>query len=192
VIGKGMAESNPAKALEIFQELFKACPDATDRTIWTRYPNGSSGGGGVIEGVQPFIDGLVAADPQAAMDAASQGGDAATLARGMETHAVASVARSWVRQDLEGFGGWVESQEPGPLQDHGAVILTNDLASRGEYSRALDWSTRMSDQNMRRSSAQNAFQLWQSSDPGAAAEWLRQTALPEDLQKALEPYRSER
>ncbi len=192
VIGMGMADSDPGKALEIFQELFKACPDATDRTIWTRYPNGSSGGGGAIEGVQPFIDGLVAADPQAAMDAASQGGDAATLAGGMETHAVASVARTWARQDLEGFGGWVESQEPGPLQDHGAVILTNDLASRGEYSRALDWSSRMSDENMRRSSAQNAFQLWQSSDQEAAAEWLRQTELPEDLQKALEPYRIER
>lgn len=192
VIGKGMAESDPGKALEIFQELIKACPDATNRTIWTRYPNGSSGGGGAIEGVQPFIDGLVAADPRAAMDAASRGSEATTPSLGMESHALTSVARTWVRQDLEGFAGWLEGQPAGPLQDHGAVILTNDLGSRGEYTRALDWSTRMADENSRRSSAQNTFGLWLGNDPGAANEWLRQTELPEDLQKALEPYRSER
>jgi hypothetical protein len=192
VIGKGLAESDPGKALEIFAELFKACPDAGNRVIWTRYPNGASGGGGAIDGVQPFIDGLVAADPQAAMAAATEGTDVATLQRGMDSSALTSVARTWARQDPAGFGGWLEGQEAGPLHDHGAVILASNLAEQGEFTQALDWSARMSDENSRRNSTQNAFQQWQSRDPDAATQWLEQAQLPEDLQKALEPYRRRR
>ncbi len=143
--------------MEIFGELFKACPDAGNRATWTRYPNGSSGGSGSIDGVQPFLDGLVAADPQAAMDAASQGADLTQLQRGMDSSALASVARTWARQDLEGFGGWLEAQEPGALQDHGATILVGNLAEQGEFARALDWSVRMSDDDFRRGSTLNTF-----------------------------------
>lgn len=192
VIGKGMTESDPKKALEIFRELFKACPDAGNRESWTRYPNGSSGGSSSIDGVQPFIEGLVAADPQAAMDAAALGADVSTLKGGMDSSALATVARTWARQDLEGFGGWVNGLEPGPLQDHGATILIGNLSDQGEYAQALDWSARMSDEAYRRSSAQSAFSLWKSDDQKAAFEWFEQTELPEDLKKALLPYLGDR
>lgn len=188
VIGKGLTESDPRKALEIFGELFKACPDAGNRTNWTRYPNGSSGGGGSIDGVQPFIDGLVAADPQAAMDAASEGADLTNVQRGMDSSALATVARTWARQDLEGFGGWLEAQEPGPLQDHGATILVGNLTEQGEFARALDWSARMSDDDHRRGSTANSFSQWRGRDPEAAKQWFEQADLPDDLHKLLEPY----
>lgn len=192
VIGKGMAESDPKKALEIFGELFKACPDAGNRENWTRYPNGSSGGSDSIEGVQPFIDSLVAADPQAAMDAAAQGADVSTLKGGMDSSAIATVARTWARQDPDGFGGWVDDLQPGPLKDHGATILVGDFTNQGEFARALEWSARMSDDAYRRSSAQSAFSQWKSRDQEAAFQWFEQTELPEDLKKALEPYLGDR
>ena len=188
VIGKGLSESDPRKALEIFHELFKACPDAGNRENWTRYPNGASGGSCSIDGVQPFIDDLVAAGPLAALNAAALGADVSTLKRGMDSSALATVVRTWARQDLEEFGGWLEVQEPGPLQDHGATILVESLNNQGEFARALDWSARMSDDAYRRSSTQNAFSQWQSRDQAAAHQWLEQTELPEDLRKALEPY----
>lgn len=192
VIGKGLTESDPGKALEIFGELFKACPDAGNRQSWTHYPNGSSGNSGSVDGLQPFIDGLVASDPLAAMDAAAQGADVATLQRGMDTSALATVARTWAQQDLEGFGGWVEAQEPGPLQDHGATILIGGLSEMGEFARALDWSAQMSDDFYRRSATQNTFSTWQSRDKAAAHQWLEQAQLPDDLRKELEPYIRER
>jgi hypothetical protein len=188
VIGKGLAESDPRKALEIFQELFKACPDAGNRVIWTRYPNGGSGGGGSIDGVQPFLDGLVAADPQSAMDAASLESDVEALKRGTDSGALSSVARTWARQDSSGFSHWLEGQEAGPLYDHGAGILVENLTGQGEFPQALDWSTRMSDENSRQNSARNAFSQWQSRDPDAAKQWFEQTELTENLRKALEPY----
>jgi hypothetical protein len=192
VIGKGLTESDPGKALEIFGELFKACPDAGSRTIWTRYPNGASGSGGAIHGLQPFIDGLVAADPQGAMDAAVQGNEAAANGMEMEGSALPFVARTWARQDPGGFAGWVEGQDAGPLQDQGIGILASGFTDQGEYAQALDWSARLSDQNARRSLSQNAFAHWQRGDPAAANQWLEQTELPEDLRKALEPYRRDR
>lgn len=192
VIGKEATESDPRKALEIFNELFKACPDAGNRQYWTRYPGGSSGGESPVDGVQEFVDGLVAADPRAAMDAAAQGADVSTLQRGMDSSALATVARTWARQDLEKFGGWVDGLEPGPLQDHGATILVGNLTDQGEFARALDWSTRMSDDAYRRSATLNAFSNWQSRDQAAAHQWLEQAGLPDDLRQAIQPYVRER
>lgn len=187
VIGRGMTESDPKKALEIFGELFKACPDAGNRQTWTRYPNGASGGSYSIEGVQPFIDGLVAADPQAAMDAAALGADVSTLKGGMDSSALATVARTWARQDSAGFSAWLEGQEPGPIYDHGAGIVMENLTGQGDFAQALDWSTRMSNESSHHW-AQSAFSQWQSRDPDAAKQWFEQTELTENLRKALEPY----
>lgn len=188
VIGKGLTESDPQKALEIFGELFKACPDAGNRENWTHYPNGASGGGGAIDGVQPFIDGLVAADPQAAVDAAAQGSDATANGMGIEGSALRIVARTWASQDLYGYAGWVDAQDAGPLQDQSIGILAGSLSEHGESAQALDWSARLSDENSRRNAFQNVFSQWQSRDFQAAHQWLEQTELPEDIRKALEPY----
>ena len=63
-----------------------------------------------------------------------------------------------------------------------------NLTGQGEFPQALDWSTRMSDENSRQNSARNAFSQWQSRDPDAAKRWFEQTELTENLRKALEPY----
>ena len=188
VIGKSMTESDPQKALVIFSELFKACPDATNRTIWTRYPNGASGGGGAIEGLQPFIDGLVAADPQAAMDAALQGTDFTNLQRDLDSIAPITVARSWANQNVEGFSDWLETQEPGPLLDQGAEFIAESSVENGDFARALHWSSRISRESSRQNAIQNAFGQWRREDREAADKWLEQTELTGDLQKALELF----
>jgi hypothetical protein len=188
VIGKSMTESDQKKALEIFSELFKACPDAGNRMNWTYYPNGGSGSGGAINGLQPFVDGLVAADPQTAMAAALQSSDLTNPQRRIDSNALTTVARTWARQDVEGFGGWVEAQEPGPLQDQGITFITDSFVEEGDFAQALDWSSRVSDESSRRNVIENAFRQWRSRDQEAAAQWLEQTELNEDLQKALEPF----
>ena len=122
------------------------------------------------------------------MDAAALGADVTELQRGVDSGALATVARTWARQNLQGFGGWLEVQEPGPLQDYGAAILVEDLNDQGEFAQALDWSARMTADALRRISARNAFSQWQSRDQEAAKLWFEQAELPEDLRKELEPY----
>ncbi len=192
VIGKGLTESDPKKALEIFSELFKACPDAGNRMNWTHYPNGASGSGGAIDGLQSFIDGLVAADPHAAMDAASQEGDGTNLQREIDGSALGTVAQTWARLDVERFGDWLDAQELGPFQDQGVRFITDSFVEKGDFARALDWSSRMSNESSRKNVAENAFQQWRSQDREAAEQWLEQTELTEDLQKALKPYLGDR
>jgi hypothetical protein len=181
VVGRAMVERDPQGALDVFQELFKACPDATDRTLWTRYPNGASGGSGTIDGVREFINGLVAIDPQAVMAAASPQNDSNRSITG-------SISRAWAEQDLNGFGKWVDGQQPGPAYDQGAVIMSEQLAAQEDFSEALDWATRVTSPDRRLSPATQVFQNWLHRDREAAMGWYGKAELPEDLRKNLELY----
>ena len=189
-VGSGMTTGNPAKALEIFQELFKACPDATHRGFLTRYPGyfPDDGNSVPIAGVHSFITGLVANEPQAAMDIVAQGVDGAALEREGEGSALTVVARSWAKQDRAGFGGWLGDQQAGPVFDQGAKILVEQLAEAGEFAEAFDWSARLTDQGSRWSSTRFAFQQWQEKDPETAGEWIEKNELSDDQRKALQPY----
>jgi hypothetical protein len=182
VIGRGLVESDPQGALDVFQELFKACPDATNRSITTRYPNGaSSSGGGMVEGVREFITDMASNDPQALMAAATPREDPNRSLTG-------TIARAWASQDLEGFGKWVDGQQTGPAYDQGAVIMSEHLSEQEEFGEALDWATRVTDPNYGISPATQVFQNWLRKDREAAIDWFERTEVSDDLRKNLERY----
>lgn len=179
VVGRAMVEENPQGALDIFQELFKACPDPINHTIWTRYPNGASGSGGSINGVQEFINGLVAWDPQAAM---------AAVTSQENSNIIKAVSGAWAEHDLDGFGTWVNGQPPGAAYDQGALIIAEHLTSQEEFSEAMDWATRVTDPEKTLYPVSNAFMNWMRHDREAAMDWYGKTELSEDLRKKLESY----
>lgn len=179
VIGREMVEQDPQGALNIFQELFKACPDPIHRPMWTHFPGGASGGSGMINGMQEFIVGLVASDPEATMAAASSQAN---------SNISGAVSRAWAEHDLVEFGKWVDGQQPGPAYDEGAVVMTQSLASQGEFGNAMDWATRLSSPEKCLSPVSSVFQNWLHKDRDAAMDWYGNSDLPEDLRKNLERY----
>ncbi len=198
VLGSRMATDDFQGALGIFGDLFAACPDAGNRMLWTRRPNGSGGSLAAIEGVTPFIDQLIAADPQATMEAALRmpGVDAAPGRQiihhsGVDGSAAAAVASRWGSQDPEGLAGWLETQEPGPDFDRGAVYASRGYLGRKQFDEGIEWSMRISDESRRSSAVQSAFQLWQNNDRQSARQWVQEADLPADVRKSLEPYLGE-
>jgi hypothetical protein len=181
VVGRGLVESDPQAALGIFNELFEACPNATGYSTTTRYPNGSSGSGGTIDGVREFVTGLVAKDPEGMMAAAMSREDSNPSLSG-------TVANAWAAQDLEGFGKWVDGQHAGPGFDQGAVILSEQLSEQQEFSEALEWATRVSDPDTRGYRTSQAFQSWLRRDREAAIDWFERAEVSDDLRKNLERY----
>ena len=180
MVGAKLAGEDPQAALAIYSEIFKVLPDAANRMLWVQTPNGSSGSGGPIDGLQPLVDALVAADPLAALTAIPEtdgGGDAS------RRHEL--VAETWARQDTDGFAGWVEAQPPGPDNDKYIQIASHTFAQRGQYEDSIGWLMRISDEARRWPVVRNSFIDWSYLDPDASRKWLEHADLPENTLKCI-------
>ena len=180
MVGAKLADEDPQAALAIFSEVFKVLPDAASRMLWVKTPNGGSGSGGPIDGLQPLVDALVAADPLAALTASTttDGGVDAGNRRDL-------VADSWARQDTDGFAAWVEAQPPGPANDKYIQIASRTFAQRGQYEDSIGWLMRISDESRRWPVVQNSFMDWFYRDRDASRKWLEQADLPEDTLNSI-------
>jgi hypothetical protein len=189
MVGQKMVDDDLPAALAVLDDLFKACPDAGNRMVWTRYPNGASGGGGGVDGVQPFIDRLVAKDPLAALAAVE---DLPPVENSPYGHRAADaesmIAASWARQDFEGFAGWVENQDPGPQRDRHVGQAVSQLISTERHADAVSWAMGISDEDQRLNSVRNAVQQWRHRDADAARAWAAEADLSDTLRQSLEPY----
>lgn len=189
MVGQKMVDDDLPAALAVLDDLFKACPDAGNRMIWIRYPNGASGGGGDVDGVQPFIDRLVAKDPLAALAAVV---DVPLVENSPYGHRAADaesmVAASWARQDFEGFAGWVENQDPGPQRDRHVGLAVSQLSSSEQHAEALSWAMEISNEDQRASSVRDAVMNWRHRDAEAVRKWAAEADLSDKLRQSLEPY----
>lgn len=110
---------------------------------------------------------------------------AAALADGnARTEAVASVVGNWAMTDSLSASEWAGALPPGLERDAAAKELASYL-SENDREAALAWAVSIGDETARLKSAQEVIRRWSQQDPGAAAEGIRSSTLPEDTKHTL-------
>ncbi len=184
MVGAKLADQDPQAALAVFSELFKTCPNAANRIVWVQTPHGSSGSGSPIDGLQPFIDRLVATDPIAALTAATDA-VATPHSNGGSADPSALVAGSWAQQDTNGFTRWLDAQPPGPATDRSIGVASDTFARQERFEDAISWGMRISEENQRWYNIERSFSRWIYSDRQAALKWLDQADLPDKTLQSI-------
>ncbi len=189
-VGQRLAGRDPERAFAIYAEMLERCPDAMSRLQMVEYPGGSTGTGGAVGGATEFTEQLVRANPQRMMELA--------LATGPEAPNRYSeslfdrVAGTWAQQDAEAFGAWVEVQPGGPHRDDAANALADVLAGRQRFDEAAEWLVRVDDERRREPAIERLVARWAGADRAAAAAWLGQAEVSEELRERLDAQLRER
>lgn len=189
-VGKAMVHENPEQALEILRETLKVCPDASTRIKWTRYPNGGSGGGGGVPGVNEFIGELARWNPQLVMESVTESERANPEASSnsyQDRTATLQVANAWLAKDAEGYSAWVEQQDEANF-NFGAATYSTHLANQDDFTGAVAWAQRIKDPSRQANALAESIPTWVARDREAATQWFDQTELPEQVRKRLGPY----
>lgn len=173
-IGLGILKADPERAFEVVRSLFVACPNAMQMYSMVEYPNGASGSGVTIPGVQEFVDSLVAKDPERILNMTS-----AIEAARNGSSPFQSICNQWATRDLVGYTNWVNRQTDPDIREQGARIVISSLQQQGNHAEAADW-------HLTTSAAKEPEGIryflgeWKRSDPAGASEWLEGSNLPEE------------
>ncbi len=192
--GKSIAAEDPEKALSVLGELLAASPDAMERTLWTRYPDGASGGGSPAPEVSEFVRDLARAEPQRTLEALLEAkGDGpaqpgsppwkSTMGNGPT-----QVARIWAAQDAEGFAAWCEQSGDDGIRDFGVSNISSHLRDQQDYEGAVAWAEQITDEQVRTNALSNVMSTWAGRDREAAEEWFQNADLTENERKHLNSY----
>jgi hypothetical protein len=154
-----MRDSDPQKALQWFEQL-------EDPKL-------------AREVAQGLLGSLVRVDQDAAFRIA------ANLPPEAQPDAYHGIVRSWAFDYPKEAGNWVNSLPPGQARDS-AVKAYVSVIDGMDAGAATQWAYSIQDPTMRIETTMEAFQRWLGNDHGAAAEWLQNTDLPEDLRPFFE------
>lgn len=172
-----VVRSDPDQAYELAAALLKACPDAMQPMAMVDYPNGGTGYGLEIAGVQDLFGILSSRDPARLVEM--------TIGLPVGRYGMDAFTRStqaWASQDLAGYSDWVNRQSNPDTRDRAASMIVNQLQQDGQYAEAIEW--RMS---MRQGEADIDYlvQQWHQSEPDQSSEWLESSTLSEERKQAL-------
>ena len=177
-VGLSLAQTNPAKALELTRKLLVIYPDALNGTTWVKYPNGASGSGSKIKDVQELVNGLMDENPAKVMEMvplSSEGSESSEKA-------FSTLASKWAKQDLVAYTNWVNEQSDPNTRDHAAVIVVNQLAQQMQFQEATEWA--MSSEKTKTRVANIIYQ-WNRTNPDEAKAWLDAADLPDRQKQSL-------
>ncbi len=183
-VGQRLAASDPERAFAVYAEMLERCPDALSRWLRVVHPNGSSGSGGPVDGVNEFTERLVRADPPRMMELAITTGPGE-----QDDHwedLFGQVSKTWAQQDAEALGAWVEAQPSGPHRDDAADALAEVLGNQQRFDEAAEWLARVDDERRREPAIERLVSRWAGADRAAAEEWLGQAAVSEELRERLD------
>ena len=176
-----MVGDDPEQAFGLFSKLLEKCPTAFRHYTLTAYPDGSSGNSGALEGVLDMTGALLDNDPRRAMTVAETAGGENSWKSSEGSAAV--LAQQWAERDLKGFCGWLDEQPPGPAQDNGTRIAVDQLASQNAFQEAAQRAVTVADESQRNSLVSAVAQSWARQDRAAAAAWLDQLELPDQVRQ---------
>lgn len=179
-IGQGLVRSDPEKAFQMAKELFAACPSALNMIDWVRTPGNGSGEGVNLAGVSDFASSLMIKDPDRMLAITS----ALPVDPMGHESSFSGLASQWAEEDISGFAGWVNRQQPGTAKENGTNILISQLRQDGHFEEAIDWAMTMDDPGRQR--VDNIVINWQRTNPDEASEWLQSSNLPEDQKKRIQ------
>jgi hypothetical protein len=87
--------------------------------------------------------------------------------------ATAAVVSRWAKQDLRAAAQWVRSLSPGASRDAALRALLDSSAFRRDPSAAMQWTTAIRDEAVRRETIASIVNRWEVLDPDAAAGWTK-------------------
>lgn len=182
LVGKKMVADDPKAALGMLGELLEKFPDAASRRL-----GGTTASSGYerIEGVYEFVDALAAWNPRATFEAADAAQGTHTPKR-YDADIRSIAAWGWAAHDLPGFTAWVETEARPELRDTGNQAIAGQLSEQERYPEAMARVANLTDREARRSVTFDAFNAWMNRDAKAAARWLGEATLPDDIRNHLE------
>ncbi len=174
-VGLSLAQTDPAKALELTQQLFTTYPGALSGMTWVRYPNGSSGSGSSVKAVEELVNGLMDKDPAKVLEMMPP----PPAGGGSDERAFSNLANKWAEQDLVAYTKWVNQQNDPVVRNEATSVVVNQLTQQQHYSEAAEWA--MSAEKTP-DSLFNVIYQWGRTNPDEANAWLDSADLP-DIKK---------
>lgn len=103
----------------------------------------------------------------------------------LKNNAAAEVLlREWARNDSVEASVWLSEQASGPQRDAAIKGFVKSIQAHAPEA-ATTWSNAINDPETRIRNLAESLELWNASDPGAAAAWLLEADLEPDLRKEL-------
>lgn len=180
-LGSHWMASDPERAFEVAGELFASAPNALSMSISVMTERGGTSWGQAIEGVDGFVEGLIAKDPARVMEVVSE-------AAGENLSGVRAVAEKWAQRDLAEFADWASTLEDSPVRNQAAGVMVSSLSRSGRYDEAIDWALSTTDENTSKGQLINLYYQWNSRDPEQARTWLESAELPDAQRRSLETF----
>jgi len=174
-IGLPLVKTDPEKAFEMAEEIFRASPERLEAQTRVEYKNGSTTWGSEESKASDLLGALLNQDPARVLDLfGTTGGD-----KSSPSQTFSKLSQQWAAQDIVGFSNWVNTQTKPEVRDPAVNTVMYQLLQDGQFTEAIDWGL-SSDQLRKNGSLNNIFYQWKQADPDAAAEWLDASDLPED------------
>lgn len=174
-IGLPLVKTDPEKAFEMAEAIFKASPEKLEAQTKVEFKNGWTSWGGEEGPASELLSALLNQNPVRVLDLFSTSGGDETN----PSQTFSKLSQQWATQDLVGFSNWVNTQNKPEIRDTGVNVVMYRLMEDGQFNEAIDWG--MSSEKLRSNgSLNNIIHQWKESDPVAAAEWLEAADMTED------------
>lgn len=177
-VGLSLAQTDPAKALDLTQKLFTIYPDALSAMTWVKTPNGNSGTGSNMKAVRELMDGLMAKDPAKVLELIPPTVEGSASGNG--TFSI--LANIWAKQDLVAYTEWVNRQSNPKIRDEAATVVVDQLTNQKQFQEATEWA--MSSEKAKISVANIIYQ-WNRTNPDEARAWLDAADLSERQKQSV-------
>ena len=116
---------------------------------------------------------------QAAFNMASEIGDT-----GIRTEAMVFAALSWCDHDRAAAIKWMQSLPVGDTKDMLSESISREMAARAPQA-AMDIASLIGDSNRRTKAQETTAAKWLLKDPAAATQWIKSSALPQEVKTQL-------
>ena len=123
-------------------------------------------------------------DPRAAWDLASGIADSGLRPRAEQRVFIA--LRFGALTDPDAATQWMQSLPPGPPKDTLSEIIRGTMAQDHPQA-AMDIAAGIGDSNRRTDAQKNVVKQWSKKDPAAATQWIKSSALPQEVKTQLLP-----
>jgi len=131
--------------------------------------------------VEAYVQTLAQDDPQEAIEwqASLRSDDPLNKPENLQT-----ILQEWSRTDSVAASVWLNETPAGPQRDAGIIGFTKTM-SKFEPEAAIVWSQSISDPGKRVETLTDTFQIWVSTQPEEAIEWLTTAEIEPGLRSLL-------
>ena len=157
---------NAARGYQGALAMMRSLPEGRDKEL-------------AAEGISYY---MATKDPRAAWDLASGMADSGLRPRAEQRVLIA--LRFGALTDPDAASQWMLSLPPGPPKDTLSEIISGPMAQNDPQA-AFDIAAGIGDSNRRTTALKNVVKQWSQKDPAAATQWIKNSALPQEVKTQL-------